>query len=342
MASLPRRRLLAAAGALTLAACRPKMALINTSHTPPLDLERINRQVRDIAARARPGVVGVGLKNLESGEVFTLAADRGFPMQSVFKAPLGAAVLAEADAGRLSLDEPFTLEATDLSPPYSPIAKAWPARRDYAARDLLAAAVSQSDNTAADVLMAKIGGPGALTAWLAAERIEGVRVDRYERELQPEMLGLGAFRPAWSGEAFETALEAVPPEQQRQALTAYLADPRDTATPRGMLDFLNLLNDGELLSPASTRLLLELMTASRTGVQRIAAGLPAGSLWAHKTGTGWAVQGVASAVNEVGIATLPDKRRYALAVFVSGAPLEPEACDAMIADIARALISGVG
>ncbi|CAN7356840.1 class A beta-lactamase [Phenylobacterium sp. LjRoot225] len=342
MASLPRRQLLIGAGALTLAACRPRMASMTAARTPPLDMTRLNREVADIAVRVQPGVLGVGMTNLDSGEVFTFDGDRRFPLQSVFKAPLAAAVLAETDAGQLSLDEAFSLKPMDLSPPWSPVADAWPTRRDYTARQLLSLAVSRSDNTAADVLMARIGGPGVVTAWLDAKRIDDLRVDRYERELQTDMMGLASFRPAWKGEAaFQAALAAVPLAQQRQAMRTYLSDPRDTATPRGILSFLDMLNAGELLSPASTRLLLQVMAASPTGAARLKAGLPRGSTLAHKTGTGRANVGFTSAVNDVGIAVLPDKRRYSMAVFVAGATLSPAACEAVIADVARALVRGV-
>jgi beta-lactamase class A len=276
--------------------------------------------------------------NLESAEVFTFNGARPFPMQSVFKAPLAAAALAEAEAGRLALDERMTLKEMDLSPPWSPIADQWPERTDYSWRELLIAALADSDNTAADVLMARIGGPGAVTAWLVSKRIEEVRVDRYEREIQTEMLGLAPFRPSWKGAAFGRALATVPPEQTRRALAAYLADPRDTATPRSALHFLFLLDGGELVGPASRRLLLRTMSAAPRGRSRLQAGLPAGSAFAHKTGTGPRIQGVASATNDIGVATLPDGRRYAMAAFIAGAVAAPQACDAALADLARAMV----
>lgn len=306
-------------------------------------MDGLNEAMAEIAARARPGALGVGLTNLESGEVFTFAGERRFPMQSVFKMLLGAAVLAEVDARRLTLDEEFVLTEEMLSPPFSPISAAWPGRRDYTTRDFLAAAVSMSDNTAADVLMKRIGGPGAVTAWLDARRILEVRVDRYERELQTEAHGLPSFRPEWRTEGvFAAALERQPQTARMQAMRAYLADPRDTASPRGILQFLHLLNSGQLLSPASTRLLLQLMTDTPTGARRLKAGLPKGAVLAHKTGTSRTDLGLSPAVNDVGIFTLADKRSYALAVFLAGSTLDEAGRDAVFADVARAAVKGVG
>ena len=110
---------------LLVAACDKPMRQ-TASDTPRLDMALLDREVGAIAERARPGVLGVGLMNLESGEVWLFNGDLRFPMQSVFKAPMVAAVLAEVDAGRLDLEQPITLTENDISPPHSPIADAWP------------------------------------------------------------------------------------------------------------------------------------------------------------------------------------------------------------------------
>lgn len=332
---------LAVFAALTLAACgsgSPQRA----SETPPLNLAQLTTEVSQIAERARPGVLGVGLMNLESGESWDFNGERRFPMQSVFKAPLGAAVLAEVDAGRLKLDDTLTLAEEDLSPPLSPIADAYPARRDYTVRELLVAATGASDNTAADVLMKRIGGPGAVTAWLVGKKVDEIRIDRYERQLQPDSVGMASFRPAWKGsQAYLAALNTVPPAARRKAAAAYFSDPQDTATPRGALTFLDKLDDGELLAPASRKLLLEIMTQTTTGQDRLKAGFPPGSSLAHKTGTARTDQGMNPALNDVGIVTLPDGRRYAVAVFLSGSTLDTAENEKIVADVARAVTRGV-
>ena len=125
--------------------------------------------------------------------------------------------------------------------------------------------------------MKRIGGPGAVNGWLQAKNVDEISVDRYERELQPETYGMASFRPAWKGAAaFSAAMATVPPPKRHAAMLAYMADPRDSATPRGMLGFLRRLDEGELLSAASTRRLLThpgtdaraAPTASRPACQR--------------------------------------------------------------------------
>ncbi|HEY0436265.1 MAG TPA: class A beta-lactamase [Phenylobacterium sp.] len=339
---LARRGLLIGGLGLALASCK-RTPMMTASRTPPLDLERLNREIAALAERARPGVLGVGLMNLENAEHFALAGERPFPMQSVFKLPLGAAVLAEVDAERLSLAETVTLRDQDLSPPWSPIADAWPGRTAYTLDELLVAAVSNSDNTAADVLMRRIGGPGVVTAWLTGQRFNEIRVDRYERELQPETLGMASFRPAWKGSAaFDAARNTVTPEKRRAAAQAYLADPRDTATPQSMLAFLSRLDEGQLLSTASTSRLLGIMLDSPRGRERILAGLPSGARFAHKIGTGATVEGLSLAYNDVGIFTLKDRRSYAAAAFLTGSTAPEADRAALFAELGRAMVRGVG
>jgi beta-lactamase class A len=315
---------------------------MTASRTPVLDVKRLNRDLGPLAERARPGVVGFGVMNLESGQMWTLNGERRFPMQSVFKAALGAAALAEVDAGRLALNEAISIEANQLSPPHSPIAEAWPGRTVYTAGELLVAAVVDSDNTAADVLMKRIGGPGAVTAWLQGRKVDEVRIDRYERDLQPEAHGMASFRPAWKGEAFIAVRQSIPPERRREAMAAYLRDPRDTATPRGMLSFLAKLDAGELLSEASSRRLVAMMGQSTRGAERLKAGFPKGATFAHKTGSSGTDLGLTLAYNDVGILTLADHRSYAVAAFLSGSSADETARNTLLADLGRAVIASIG
>jgi beta-lactamase class A len=322
--------------ALSLAACGPQRS---TELDPRFDMDAMNRQVAAIAARAAPARLTVAFMDLENGEVWSRFGDTAMPMQSVFELVLGAAVLAEVDAGRLSLDETVVIGEEDLSPQPSGVATGWPAVRSYTVGELLARAVRGSDNTAADVLMKRIGGPGAVTSWLANRRIAAIRVDRYERQIQMEIAGLGSFRPAWKDAA---PVAAVPEPARRAALTAFLSDPQDTATAHAVIGFLNRLDAGELLSPGSRRLLLQMMEETPAGSGRIAAALPEGARLAHKTGTARPDLGLSPVINDVGIATLPDGRRYAIAILMSGCRGDLADCERVLAQVTDVLIDEAG
>ncbi len=263
-------------------------------------------------------------------------------MQSVFKAPLGAAMLDQADGGLLSLGETITIRDVDLSPTYSPVADAWPQVSSYTIEELLKRAVNDSDNTAADLLLKRIGGPGALTAWLKAKGVQGMRIDRYERELGPESVGLASFRAAWKGDAaYRAAMASVPEARQREAADAYLIDPRDTATPAAMMDFLDALVAGSLVSRAASARLLALMSLPNRITNRLVAAAPSGAKLAHKPGTSWTVAGRSLATNDAGIYTLADGRQLTVVAFLSGATLEGDAREKIIADVGRAAIAAM-
>jgi beta-lactamase class A len=208
--------------------------------------------------------------------------------------------------------------------------------------DLIALAVQRSDNTAADTIMQRIGGPAALTAWLRAKGVSDINVSRYERDLQPEIASMPAFQPAWiDRRAWEAARDSVPPETREAAAARYLADPRDTATLPSTLAFLSRLALGQLLSAPSTRLLLRLMTDSANGQGRLRAGLPAGATLAHKTGTAATDLGLTPATNDIGIVTLANGRRFAMAAYLAGSTATEAARERLIADAARLAVSCV-
>ncbi|RYF97482.1 MAG: hypothetical protein EON94_14965 [Caulobacteraceae bacterium] len=153
---------------------------------------------------------------------------------------------------------------------------------------------------------------------------------------------MGSFRIAWKGdEAFTAAMHTIPPATRKAAMDAYLADDRDTASPRGVLTFFYMLEDQKLLSPASHTLLMKIMTETPTGAERLKAGFPPGSVFAHKTGAARTDLGVNPATNDIGIVTLPDGRRYAVAVFLKAATLDAPGREKIHADVARAITRGV-
>jgi beta-lactamase class A len=274
---------------------------------------------------ANPGI-GIGVLDLNTGESWFRNRQQKFPMQSVYKLPIAIAVLQRVDERKISLDQSVTITKQDFSAGNNPIIKDIKGdRAQFTVRDLLKRMMDVSDNTASDVLMRLIGGPSQVNQTLVKLGIRNVRVDRLERQLQPDSVGLKTFQPEWSdAKVLKAAIEQVPATVQQTALQKYLTDPRDTATPAGLVDLLSKLQRKKLLSAKSTTVLLQMMTNSKSGPQRLKAGLPRNWLIAHKTGTGADVLGVSVATNDVGIITSPQGKRIAIAVMIPGskAPLE--------------------
>ena len=326
-----------AAMAAWVGACSEKPMLGQMD--PVIDVNALTSQLQTLADRAAPGALGVAVRDAQTGQTVAFNGDRRFPLQGVFMAPLGAAVLAEIDAGKLRLDQTVTIRDIDLSPPFSPIADAWPARTDYTLAELLERASGAGDNTAADVLMKLIGGPGVLTAWLVLKNVHDFRVDRYERQLLPEIAGTASFRADWKGEAaYGPVMRAVPEAVRRQAMAEYLAEPRDTATPVAAVGFLEALRSSKLISKASTQRLLTILTVPQTGKGRLSAALPDGARLAHITGEARTDLGMTPATNDIGIVTLKDGRQFAVAVFLSGSIAPDAERDAVIAQAGRIVL----
>lgn len=302
-----------------LSACKQPL-LRSTGDTPALDTARLELEIKPLAAGAAPGVLGFGIMNLVSGETWTLNGERRFPLDDVAALPLGAAAIGEIEGGRLKDGEILPVREVDLAPPPSAIADAWPSRSDYTIHTLVEAAVRGSDTTADDLLIHRIGGPGAVTAWLVDKHVAEVRLDRYRREIDPHRSGLASFRADWKGEtAYRQVQASLTPAQRQAAMTAYLADPRDTATPRGMLRFFQALSAGELISHAGmTRLMA-------TIPQDASPGLPPGAHFAHKRAQMAALPGQPGVLNDAGVLTLKDGRRYAIAVFLAGSTQDAKA-----------------
>lgn len=135
---------------------------------------------------------------------------------------------------------------------------------------------------------------------------------------------------------FDVAVASVPEPTRDAAWAAYLTDPRDTASPEGMVSFLTALASYRVLSRTSTDVLLAVMTSTTTGPDRLKAGLPLGWQIAHKTGTGRAWRGMTSDTNDVGIITAPDGGRVAIAVFVAASTQSNDQRAGVIAAAARA------
>ena len=134
--------------------------------------------------RASGGRLGVYALDTGTGRSLGHRADERFLMCSTFKLLLAAAVLARVGAGRERLDRRVPYTASDLLP-YAPVSRAHLADGSLPIGALCQAAVEVSDNTAANLLLASIGGPTSVTRFarslgdgvtrLDSDRIYGAR-----------------------------------------------------------------------------------------------------------------------------------------------------------------------
>jgi beta-lactamase class A len=197
--------------------------------------------------RAIGGRIGVFAENEATGRRIAWRADERFHMCSSFKASLAAAVLARVDRGEERLDAPVRYSEKDILS-YAPVAKAGLAKGELSVAELCQGAVELSDNTCANLLLARIGGPAALTEFWRATGDEVTRADNYE----PVSTQPGSVE--------------------------------DTTTPAATAATLRRLLLGDVLSPASRERLTGWMRDCKTGLDLLRAGLPEGWTVADKTG----------------------------------------------------------
>lgn len=265
------------------------------------------------------GRVGICTMDVASAESVCLNGDQRFSLQSVMKLFVGAAILDAEVSGKLRLDDAVVVRRKDLSLGAQPLADIVRKNGDLTTtiEDLVRRAVIESDSTAADVLVDRLGGIAMVQEFLTRRGVEGIRLDRDERHLQAEVSGM-LWRPEFSdAETYAKALKLVSDEARSKAYAAYLKDPRDTATPAGMVAFLKDLALGKVLPEPATKKLLAIMAATTTGKDRLRAGLRKGWAIGHKTGTSSSWKGMTAATNDVGILTAPDGALVAIAVFVA-------------------------
>jgi beta-lactamase class A len=264
----------------------------------------LHRRVAEIAQNSK-GRVGIAAMLLETGESIALNGGERFPMQSVFKLPIGMTVLREVDARKIKLDQVVSVEKSDIVGKHlrSPIRDKFPDGTELSVSELLRLMVSESDGTACDVLLKLIGGPATVNKYLREFKIREMNVVNNEKEI-------GADNE-----------------------TQY----RNYATPESAISLLRVLHEEKTLAPPSRTLLLKLMVETPTGQKRLKSLLPKEAIVAHKTGTSNKVDGKTAATNDIGLITLPDGRNLAVAVFVSDSPADEATREAVIAKIARAV-----
>lgn len=258
-------------------------------------------------AKTCGGRLGVAVQAIEDGTPQELNGDERFPMQSVYKLPISMAVLDQVERKTLTLNQKVSIRASDMAGVrfHSPLRDRYPKGGiDISVRDLIRAAIVDSDGVASDVLLRLAGGGSRVTAYLREIGIRDMDVVTSEREMFND----------------------------RTRMTQY----RNSSTPRAAVALLRALYAGRGVSPAARDLLLKDMTDSIPGAKRLKGLLPPGTPVAHKTGTDGTFGGLTRATNDIGIITLPDGRHLAIAVFVKDSTADETVRERTIAMAARA------
>jgi beta-lactamase class A len=291
---ITRRQFLASASAALIV---PSLAHAATPAPNQLSGEDpLSRELAKIEL-ASGGRLGVAVLNTTTSARTLHRGDERFPMCSTFKLVASAAVLARVDAGKQHLDQRIIFQKTDLVT-YSPVTQTHTGAPGMSLAEICAAAIDYSDNTAANLILANIGGPAGFTQFA---RSLGDTVTRLDR--------------------IETALNESLPN-----------DPRDTTTPSAMVANLHSLLLGSALSTSSRNQLTQWLLANTTGGTRLRAGVPATWRVGDKTGTG-----DHGSTNDIGILWPPNAKPLLVCAYLTGTTASLDQRNATIAAVGHAI-----
>lgn len=278
---------------LWLLATNPSPDGLAVANTPTAQDGFVNRSA---AIESRMGGrIGVAVVDTGNGKRLDHRSEERFPMCSTFKFLAAAAVLKRVDQGKENLDRFVPYDAKDILE-YAPVTKAHIKDGGMRLGLLCAAAIEQSDNTAGNLLLDAIGGPGGLTNFVRSLSDNATRLDRKEPELNSAIPG----------------------------------DERDTTTPAAMCSNMQRLLLGDVLSESSRRQLEDWLQHNETGALMIRAGVS--KSWSVGDKTGRCANG---ATNDVAIIRPPGRAPVILAVYFIGSTASAEDRAAAIAEAAR-------
>lgn len=244
--------------------------------------------------------LGVYAIDTATGRELTHHADDRFAFASTHKALTAGALLARNTSAELERVVTFT-EADLLE--HAPITEQHVAT-GMTLLELIDAAVRYSDNTAANLTLAELGGPQGFEEALRAIGDNVTESDRWEPDLSEYTPG----------------------------------DPRDTSTPRAMATSLRAYTLGDLLPPDRRAALVDMLARNTTGDNTIRAGVPDGWIVGDKTGSAnygtrndiallWPREGAAPIV---------------VAIMSNRAQEDAERRDGLIAGAARVVVDALG
>lgn len=241
-----------------------------TVHAAPFSQDEKLAQLEQSAG----GRLGVAFIDTSTGARYSYRGDERFPLTSTFKVLAAGAVLKKSEQEPELLSKKITYQQSDLVT-WSPVMEKHLAQ-GMLLKDIAAAAIEWSDNTAGNYLLKEIGGPAGIGQMVRRLGDETTRLDRWEPELN----------------------------------TAIPGDERDTTTPNAMASNLQQLATGNALKKEQKQLLQTWLKQNQTGAQSIRAGTPKGWVVGDKTGAG-----DYGTTNDIAVIWPPERAPLILAVY---------------------------
>ena len=247
------------------------------------------------------GRLGVDIIDSATQRRWGYRADERFAMCSTFKFLASAAVLKRVDAGQEQLDRRI-IYGNDVLVAYSPTTSKHVGGNGLTLGQLCEAALTLSDNTAANLILKSLGGLEPFNRFVQSLGDKQTRLDRFETELN----------------------------------TAIPGDRRDTTTPAAMSDNLQRILLGEVLSPASREQLIAWMRSNKTGDRRVRAGMQPGWTVGDKTGSG-----DYGTTNTIAIIWPPQGKPLLASIYLTRTKTPEDQRNAVLAEVGKIIVAGL-
>ncbi|MEP1215831.1 MAG: serine hydrolase [Marinobacter sp.] len=251
-----------------------------------------------------PGDLGVYVRHLGTGVKVAHNTEQDWYLASTTKLPLAIVLMQKAENQGLDLEQKLTLRDADYVDGTGDLLWVDPGAR-YSLEELNRRSIVDSDSTATDMLIRFVGedslneevkrlvpeGLGPITTILQ------VRYDAYS-EVHPsvsvltnrdfiELKTANTYRARYDMllEKLDISASEANAGSVREAFERYYQRGINSGSLKAYGVLMEQLARGELLDEAHTEQLLGYLSEITTGDHRIAGGLPAGTPFAHKTGT---------------------------------------------------------
>ena len=225
------------------------------------------------------GVVGVAAKHLETGKRVSHNADTVFFTASTLKVPLLVELYRQVDAGIIDVNQ--RIDLTDaLRVPGSGVLKELASGLQPTVHDLAMLMIIISDNTATDILYNQVGGDN-INNTMQQLGLTHTHIPMTCRELLYSITGLEVGNPVHT---YQLASNRLKKREFVLEGDGFSEDKSDVSSPNDMCRLLELIYDGDILSPQSQEAVLDILKRQQLSTV-IPHALPSETTVAHKTGS---------------------------------------------------------
>jgi len=241
--------------------------------------------------------------------------------------------MAQIREGRFALEDEIGIQKTDQHLGSGYLSELDAPGIKLSVRNLINLMMMISDNSAADILLTKVGAENVNNR-LRSYGLEKITVDRTCQHLIMDAIGMDYEK--YKNLPLDEVIRGLRKERRKnpgameQATEKFSQVIKDQSSPRAVNRLLEMIFKKEILDAESCDFIISVMMKCQTGERRLKGDLPQRVKIAHKTGT------IGGTVNNVGIIYLPDNLGHvAISILTKDTEERTQDVEDVIAQIAR-------